>query len=143
MEWLCVGCCNHGIRCFFFFSDVSCERSEMAQEHALALEGCLGSFDDANGSAYCLAKWTCCVFFELHIMAFLGVQADGETKMCNKKHSLIILVYSRDLQQKLNWCLCGYRCSVWEGCGPCFLCPRRRVQFVCVTMWRAKSFEGA
>lgn len=84
----------------------------MAQEHALALEGFLGSFDDANGSSYCLA---CRMFFGLHIMAFLGVQADGETKMRNKKHSLIILVYSRDLQQKLKWCLCGYRCSVWEG----------------------------
>ena len=86
------------------FLDVSCERSEMAQEHALALEGCLGSFDDANGSAYCLAKWTCCMFFELHIMAFLGVQADGETKMCNKKHSLMLLVPKATCAV----CLCDY-----------------------------------
>ena len=70
----------------------------MAQEHALALEGCL-----------LLTAWpsghVACVFFWLHIMALLGVllQADGETKMCNKEHSLIILVYSRDLQQKSNW----------------------------------------
>lgn len=89
---------------FFFFSDVSCERSEMAQEHALALEGCLESFDDANGSAYCLTKWTCCMFFGLHIMAFLGVQADGETKMCNKKHSLMLLVPKATCAV----CLCDY-----------------------------------